>query len=241
MKGLAFRLDSLRRDAIMDVTDALARRRSCRAFRSDPVHEADIRAILDIARRAPSGGNLQPWKIRVIAGETRDALVAAVTAKLAGDPETDESAVAVYPPKLHEPYRTRRYELGEEMYALLGIPREDKAGRLARLFENYQFFDAPVGLFISLDKRFGPPQYAHLGMFLLAVELAAMERGLAVCMQEAWQRVQKTVSAHLGLAENEQLYCGMSIGYEDADAPVNRLRSTRVEVDEFTTFEGFPS
>lgn len=226
-------------DTALSVLDTLAQRRSVRAFRSDAVHEDKVRAILDAARHAPSGGNLQPWKVYVVTGEARDALIAAVQAKMADDPFADESAYPIYPPKLWEPYRSRRFSNGEEMYACLGITREDKAARLAHLARNFEFFGAPVGLLFALDRRMGPGQHAHLGMFMMAVALAAKAHGLASCMQEAWQTRQKTVAAHLGLPDEEQLYCGMALGIEDTDAPVNAMRATRVEVDEFARFDGF--
>jgi len=223
----------------LSVLDAFAQRRSVRAFRSDGVHEDQVRAILDAARLAPSGGNLQPWKVYVVAGEARDALIAAVQAKIAEDPFADESAYPVYPPKLWEPYRTRRFSNGEEMYACLGIAREDKMARLAHLARNFEFFGAPVGLFFALDRRMGPGQHAHLGMFMMAVALAAEAHGIASCMQEAWQTRQKTVAAHLGLPDDEQLYCGMALGYEDDTAPINAMRASRVDLDEFARFDGF--
>ncbi len=221
----------------MNVSDAVARRKSCRAFLPDPVPVATIRDLLQRARQAPSGGNLQPWRVWVVTGAARDRLVAAVKDAIAADPFTDESAFPVYPPKLWEPYRTRRFENGEEMYALLGIPRDDKPARLARLAENFSFFGAPAGLFFSLDKGFGPPQFAHLGMFMATLALLAEEAGLATCMQEAWQRRQMTVSACLNLPEDQRLYCGMALGRADTAHPVNAMRATRAEVPNFAEFQ----
>lgn len=220
----------------LDVTSALTARISTRAFLDKPVTEQQIREILDIAKYAPSGGNLQPWKVHVVLGPARDRLIATVKKALAENPFADESEIAIYPEKLWEPYRTRRFAVGEAMYARLGIPREDKAARLAHLARNFEFFGAPAGLFFSLDRRFDKGQWAHLGMFMLAVALAAVEKGLASCMQEAWARRARTVSAFLGLPQNEQLYCGMALGYADEAAPVNRLRSERAQLEEFVHF-----
>ncbi len=220
----------------MNVTDAVNARISIRAFLDAPVSQAQIRDILDIASRAPSGGNLQPWRVRVAMGPARDRLIETVKQAIAESPFADESELAIYPPKLGEPWRTRRFEVGEAMYALLGVPREDKPARIAHLMRNYDFFGAPVGLFFSLDRQFDKGQWAHLGMFMQTIALVAAEKGLATCMQEAWSARAKTVSAFLGLPENEQLYCGMAIGYADPAAKVNELRSARVSVDEFTTF-----
>lgn len=220
----------------MNVTDAINARISTRAFLDAPVSQAQIRDILDIASRSPSGGNLQPWRVRVVMGPARDRLIETVKQAIAESPFADESELAIYPPKLGEPWRTRRFEVGEAMYALLGVPRGDKPARIAHLLRNYDFFGAPVGLFFSLNRQFDKGQWAHLGMFMQTIALVAAEKGLATCMQEAWSARAKTVSAFLGLPENEQLYCGMAIGYADPAAKVNELRSARVSVNEFTTF-----
>ena len=220
----------------MTVTEAVKTRISTRAFLDRPVSEADIREILDIARWSPSGGNLQPWRVHVVTGAGRDRLVETVRKAIAENPFGDEAEIAIYPPKLAEPWRTRRFEVGEAMYALLGIPREDKPARLQWLLNNYDFFGAPVGLFFSLGRQFDKGQWAHLGMFMQTLALVAEEKGLATCMQEAWAARARTVSAFLGLGEEEQLYCGMALGYADRQAKVNTLRSARAPIDEFASF-----
>lgn len=220
----------------MNVAEALKTRITTRAFLDKAVMEEQVREILDAARRAPSGGNLQPWRIHVVMGAARERLIETVKKAIAENPFADESEFNVYPPKLAEPWRARRFEVGEAMYALLGIPRENKPARLQWLLNNYEFFGAPVGLFFSLDRRFDKPQWAHLGMFMQSIALVAVERGLATCMQEAWAVRAKTVSAFLGLPDSELLYCGMGLGYADPQAKVNELRSSRIEVDEFATF-----
>ncbi len=220
----------------MTVEDILKARISTRAFLDTPVSEDEVRDILDIARWAPSGGNLQPWRVDVVMGPARDRLVEIVGKAITEDPSADESEIDIYPPKLEDPWRTRRYQLGEEMYEFLGIARENKMGRLARFAKNYEFFDAPVGLFFSLNRRFDKGQWAHLGMLMQSIALVAEERGLATCMQESWTARAKTVSAFLRLPENQQLYCGMALGYADKTAAVNKLRSSRAPVEEFATF-----
>ena len=225
--------------ASMTVSDALRRRISTRAFLDTPVSEAEIRDLLDEARWAASGGNLQPWKVHVVAGEARQRVIDAVRARLEAAPFEDENEFAAYPPKLWEPYRSRRYALGEQMYELLGVPRENKAERLAWMLRNFEFFDAPVGLFFSIDGKMNPNQWAHLGMFMMAFMLAAEAKGLATCAQEAWMTRCKTVGETLGLPEGERVYCGMALGHADPDAAVNRLRSERAEVEEFAVFQGF--
>ncbi|MEL7488618.1 MAG: nitroreductase family protein [Pseudomonadota bacterium] len=218
------------------VEDAVATRISTRAFLDKPVPEEELKALLDAARWSPSGGNLQPWRVHVVAGAARDRLVETVRKAIAENPFADEAELAVYPSGLEDPYRTRRYEVGEAMYALLGIPREDKAARVMHLARNFEFFGAPVGLFFSLDRKFDKGQWAHLGMFMQTLALIAHERGLATCMQEAWVTRAKTVSQFLDLPETMQIYCGMALGYADPDAPVNTLRSSRAPVEEFATF-----
>ena len=220
----------------MNVTEAVKTRISTRAFLDKPVSEADIREILDIARWSPSGGNLQPWRVHVVTGAGRDRLVETVRKAIAENPFGDEAEIAIYPPKLAEPWRTRRFEVGEAMYALLGIPREDKPARLQWLLNNYDFFGAPVGLFFSLGRQFDKGQWAHLGMLMQTIALVAAEKGLATCMQEAWAARARTVSAFLNLGEEEQLYCGMALGYADRQAKVNTLRSARAPIDEFASF-----
>ena len=223
----------------MNVTEALHARISTRAFTSEPVPEAVVHDILDAARWSPSGGNLQPWKVVAVAGDARRAVIDAVNAALAANPRGELGDRPMYPADLWEPYRTRRYVLGEQMYELLGIGRDDKAGRLTRLAENTQFFGAPVGLFFAIDERMGHGQWAHVGMFMQSIALAAIERGVASCMQEYWALGRRTLQVHFGLPENEMVYCGMALGYADTAHPVNRLRSERAPVEEFATFTGF--
>ncbi|MFZ5668312.1 MAG: nitroreductase [Pseudomonadota bacterium] len=221
----------------MTVTEAVARRISVRAFTDRPVAGALVREILDAASRAPSGGNLQPWRVHAVAGAPLRDLKARVAANLAGEePEYD-----VYPPNLWEPFRTRRFECGEDLYATLGIPREDKPARLRQLLRNAEFFGAPVGLFFSLDRGVGPPQWADVGMFMQTVMLLAVERGLATCAQEFWARYPKTVGAFLGLPDDHMLFSGMALGWADETAPINTLRTRRDPFDVWGEMRGFDS
>lgn len=223
----------------LSVTEALQRRISTRAFLDTPVGEAEIREILDAARQAASGGNVQPWKVVAVAGDAQQRVKDAVKKKLETDPFTNEARFPVYPEKLWEPYRSRRFEVGEDMYALMGVPREDKAARLNWLMRNYDFFGAPVGLFFVIDERMNENQWAHLGMFMMSLCLVAEEKGLATCMQEAWTPHGETVAREIGVERPDIVYCGLALGHADPDAPVNRLRSKRAAVDEIARFEGF--
>jgi nitroreductase len=219
----------------MDVTEALKSRISIRAFKPDPVPEALVREIIDVARYAPSGGNLQPWKVIAVAGAERDAIAALARANLPGT----EDDRPVYPHNLWEPYRTRRFKVGEDMYALLNIGRDNKPARLMHLAQNFDFFGAPVALFFIIDKRMGHGQWAHLGMFMQSLALAAQERGVASCMQEAWARMRAPLATHFALDDNDIIYCGMALGYADTSKPVNTLRSDRASLEEIAEFRGF--
>ncbi len=219
----------------MNVTEALKTRISVRAFKPDPLPEALVRELLDTARFSPSGGNLQPWKVIAVSGAERDVVIALAKANLPGK----EDDRPVYPAHLWEPYRSRRYKLGEDMYAILGIPRENKGARLMHLMQNFEFFGAPVGLFFVIEKAMGHGQWAHLGMFMQSLALAATERGVSSCMQEAWAMMRAPLAAHFALPDTEMIYCGMALGYADESKPVNALRSDRASVDEFATFKGF--
>ena len=223
----------------LTITQALQRRISTRAFLDTPLSESEIREILDAARFAASGGNVQPWKVVVVTGEAQQRVKDAVKAKLDTDPFTNEASFPVYPEKLWEPHRSWRYELGEDMYALLGVPREDKGARLNWLLQNYDFFGAPVGMFFVIDERMNQNQWAHLGMFMMSLCLAAEERGLSTCMQEAWTPHCDTVARAIGVEKPGIVYCGLALGHADRDAPVNQLRSKRADVDEIARFEGF--
>lgn len=223
----------------MDVTTAIKTRISTRAFKPDPLPEALVREILEVARWSPSGGNLQPWRVIALAGPEKDAVIALGKRVTMERPQGEEGDRPIYPEALWEPHRSRRFKVGEDMYALLGIPREDKFARLAWLSRNYEFFGAPVALFFVIDRRMGHGQWAHMGMLMQSIALAALERGVASCMQEAWARVRESLAAHFGLGESEMIYCGMALGYADETAPVNRLRSDRAPLEEIAEFRGF--
>jgi nitroreductase len=207
----------------MDVSDAVARRVSIRAFLDAPVPGEIVQEILVRAAQAPSGGNLQPWRVYALTGQPLAEFKALVAANPFGEtPEYD-----VYPPNLWEPFRTRRYQNGEDLYATIGIPREDKPARLRQLARNGAFFGAPVGIFFCLDRKLGPPQWADLGMYMQNVMLLAVERGLDTCPQEYWARYPVTVAKFLGLPDDHMLFSGMAMGYRDPDAPINTLKASR--------------
>ena len=223
----------------MNVAEAIDSRTSCRAFESTQVPEATVRTILDAARRSPSGGNLQPWHIYALAGDPLAELLAIVRRKLPAEPRGEGSEYDIYPPDLWDPYRSRRYKCGEDLYATIGVVREDKLGRLRQFARNYQFFGAPVGLFFCIDRRLGPPQWSDLGMYMQSVMLLAREHGLHTCAQEAWSVWHRTVGEFLGLPDELMLFSGMALGIRDESAPINRLRTDRAPLEEIATLHGF--
>ena len=207
----------------MNVSEAVERRVTIRGFLEKPVAGATVKDILVRAARAPSGGNLQPWRVYALTGQPLADFKAIVKANPFGEtPEYD-----VYPPSLWEPFRTRRFQNGEDLYATIGIPREDKPARLRQLAKNGEFFGAPVGIFFCLDRKLGPPQWADLGMYMQNVMLLAIERGLDTCPQEYWARYPQTVATFLDLPADHMLFSGMAMGYRDPEAPINRLRAGR--------------
>jgi nitroreductase len=215
----------------MDVSTAVDRRSSIRAFLDTPVSNEVIGELLRKASRAPSGGNVQPWRIYVVNGDSMSRF-----RSLLAEREIEQAAYEIYPPGLKEPYKTARFSLGMQMYDLLGIARDDKAARFAQMLQNYTFFGAPAALFCFIDRQMGAPQWSDLGMFLQTFMLLAQEAGLDTCPQEAWAMWEQTVTEFVGAPEEERLFCGMAIGHADPDAPVNGLRSERFPVEDFATF-----
>lgn len=220
----------------LSVSEAVARRRSVRAFLPDPVPEAVLRDVLMRATRAPSGGNLQPWRLYVLQGESMARFRAVMETRMAENPVGETPEYEVYPQALKEPYRSRRFAVGEAMYARLGIPREDKIGRLTWFQSNDRFFGAPAAVFCFVDRIMGKPQWSDLGMMLQTAMLLFEEAGYATCAQEAWCRWPATVSAFCGAPEELMLFCGLAIGREDRAAAVNALVTERAPEAEVLSF-----
>ena len=185
------------------------------------------------AARAPSGGNLQPWKVHVLLGAAKDELVRRTKARMLENPRGGTPEYHIYPPELTEPYKTRRFQVGEAMYATMGIPREDRARRLQQFVRNWEFFGAPVGLIFSMDRQMEEGQWSDLGGFLQSIMLLAREYGLHTCAQEAWAPFHETVRDYLKVPPQEIIFCGMAIGYADETAPVNTLYSDRAPLAEW--------
>ncbi|MBL4868138.1 MAG: nitroreductase [Pseudomonadales bacterium] len=223
----------------VSVSDAVDSRRTIRQFLDKPVTKADVEDILVKAQRAPSGGNLQPWKVYVVAGEARDELVNIVMEKRKTNPIGDGSEYDIYPPELKDPYRTRRRICGQQLYETIGIGREDRTAKFAQLERNFSFFGAPVGLFFTIDRQMGLGQWADMGMFMQNVMLLAIEKGLATCPQEAWAVWYKTISDYVAIPDEEMLFCGMGLGYADPSAQVNTFVTERGGLEEFAVLKGF--
>ncbi len=215
----------------MNVSEAVARRKSIRQFLPDQVGDDILRDLLERAARSPSGGNVQPWRIYVVNGDSMVRF-----RQFIADRPVEAGEYDIYPPNLWEPYRTNRFALGEQMYATLGIAREDKAGRLRQFAKNDDFFGAPAGLFCFIDRGMGPPQWSDLGMFLQTFMLLAQEAGIDTCAQEYWSVRHDAVTEFVGAPEDEMLFCGMAIGHADPDAPVNTLLSERMPLDRWAKF-----
>jgi nitroreductase len=220
----------------MDVIEAIRTRRSTRAFLDKIVTEDELRAILDVARWAPSGGNCQPWHLYALSGASMNRFREELRSAIEQEPFGETPEFPMYPPAIKEPYRTRRYACGEALYESIGISRENKPARLGQLAKNFEFFGAPAALFFALDRQMGPGQWAHLGMLMQTIALVAEARGLATCMQESWMLRHSLVRSFFGVPDEWQLYCGMAVGYADGDAPINSWRTERAAVDEFTSF-----
>ncbi len=222
----------------MKVSDAIGSRITARAFLDKPVSGDVLRQILETAKRAPSGGNLQPWHVWVLAGEPMVRFKAIVKEKMPAQPRGEGTEYHIYPPELKEPYKARRFKCGEDMYATINIPRDDKFGRLMNFARNFQFFDAPAAFFFAIDRTMQQGQWADLGMFMQSIMLLAREHGLHTCPQEAWAIWHKTVGEFFSIPPELMLFCGMGIGFMDEAHPINGLRTERAPLDEFATFVG---
>jgi nitroreductase len=216
----------------MEVSKAVSERKSIRAFTKKRVPNQLIEELLRKSSRSPSGGNLQPWKIFVVNNESMKNFLDFQL----NWTKPDLPAYDIYPSKLKEPYRTSRFELGEQMYALLGIGREEKDARIAQVMENFKFFGAPCALFCFVDRQMGPPQWSDLGMFLQTFMLLAKEAGLDTCAQEAWSIKNYSVSEFVNAEDSDILFCGMAIGYRNETATVNALKSERRPLNEWAKF-----
>lgn len=222
----------------MFIQEAIATRRSVRDFHDTPVSSDVIQRVLQQALRSPSGGNLQPWHLHVVGGGSLAGLKEQMRQRIQDAPQGETPDYDIYPRELIAPYRDRRFQVGEALYAQLGIPREDKAARARWFQRNFEFFNAPLGLFCSVDRRMGPPQWSDLGMLLQTIMLLLRSEGLHSCAQECWAIYPRTVEEFLKLPTERMLFCGMAIGYENEDRPINQLETLRAPLSEVVEFIG---
>jgi nitroreductase len=207
----------------MDVFEAVDSRIACRHFLDKPVDLGIVRELIMRAQRAASGGNLQSWNVYA----------------LANDPRHMKSEYPIYPDPMFGAYKERRDAHGVQLYGSLGIAQTDGPRRLNQFKKNFEFFNAPVALFITIDRRLGPGQWADLGGYINSLAVLARGYGLDTCPQEAWARLYDTIGEFLNIPPHEMLFCGVAIGYGDRKHKANDFRSPRAELSEFCKFHGF--
>ena len=220
------------------VDDVIRSRRSVRAFLPTPVPKAEIEAILDVASRAPSGTNTQPWQVYVLTGARKQALSDEIVRTF-----YDAEAMAehheeydYYPEKWIDPFLARRRKIGLDLYGLLGLKRDNPEGMKAQQARNYQYFDAPVGLVFTMDRVMGRGSLLDYGMFMENIMIAARAHGLDTCAQAAFNQFHKIISRHLDLPPEQKVICSMALGYADPARIENTLQTERVPVSEFAYF-----
>lgn len=225
-------------DPMIEAVDAtIVARHAVRRFRAEPVPIGMVRDILDVARFAPSGTNIQPWRAWVVTGEARDRLcAAAVEALLATGPRPQDDEYKYYPDAFPEANLARRMAFGAAFGAALGVAHDDMKGRMQAMARQFQFFGAPVGIIFTMDRALEQGSLLDYGCFLQSVMLAAKARGLDTCAQQSWCQFHSVIRRELGIPESEMLVCGMSLGWADEAAPENSLNLGRAPIEDFTTF-----
>lgn len=221
------------------VSQTLRSRASTRAFTGRTVSIDLVREILDAARWAPSGSNMQPWKVIAVAGSVRDEVCDLARRTLLLNPAGEDADYPVCPAELPSRFQERRSLVAAQRFVAMGIERDDTTARSAAVARNYDFWGAPVGLFFVTSRDLGHSQWAHLGMFIQSVVLVAEEMGLGSCVQEAWAKVRESLRQYFGLPCDEVIYCGMALGYADRTQPINGVRTPREPVTNFATLLGF--
>jgi nitroreductase len=220
------------------VDDNIKARRSIRAFLPKPVEKQEILDLLNVAARAPSGTNTQPWQVYIITGSKKQALSDEIIS-IFNNPEAlkeQTEEYSYYPSSWVDPYISRRRKVGFDLYGLLGLGKGDKEKMQAQTARNYNFFDAPVGVFFVIDRVMQQGSWLDYGMFIQSVMLAAKARGLDTCPQAAFTQFHRVVAKHLDLTPEQQLVCGMSLGYADSSKIENTLVTEREPAQNFTHF-----
>ena len=219
----------------MNIKEGIEKRFSVRAFTKEVPDMKLISEILKTANAAPSGGNIQPWKVYVLSEQAKNNL-AKETLQNFDTGVQEEIEYDIYPKPLADEYKKRRYECGADMYNALSIEKDDLDSRFKQIRENYNFFGAPIGMIITIDRSFGSNGWGHVGMFLENLWLSAIHFGLGLCLQESWSIYPKTVKKYIGHPDNEIIWCGVAIGYEDENHPINKYRTRRENLDSFVKF-----
>ncbi|MEL7229887.1 MAG: nitroreductase [Pseudomonadota bacterium] len=225
-------------DDAKTVEMAITSRRSIRAFRPDPVPVETVRHILQIAARAPSGTNMQPWQAHVLTGQPLVDFTEKMQAAFAAPDTPKDAFYQYYPDVFFEPYKSRRRKVGLDLYGLLGLGKDDAGGMFQQHQRNYAFFDAPVGMIFTLDERLEVGSILDYGMFLQNIMIAARGMGLDTCPQAAFTPYGRTIQKVLGLEESNKIVCGMALGYADEAAIENTLETERAPLEDWVTFHG---
>ncbi|MEE8287164.1 MAG: nitroreductase [Gammaproteobacteria bacterium] len=226
-------------EAARSIDDAIRSRHSVRSFLHRSVPRETIEHILDVARYAPSGTNTQPWRVYVLGGESKQALSAGILADYEVNPEREDREYEYYPTDWYEPYLSRRRACGWGLYGSLGIERGQKDRMHVQRARNYLFFDAPVGLIFTIERRLNTGSWMDLGMFMQNVMLCARGQGLHTCPQAAFANYHSLIRRHLAVSDEEIVVCGMAVGYRNPHAPENIWRTDREPVSGFTRWLGF--
>lgn len=219
----------------MNLNELIKSRYSVRNFTNDNVDIKTIREILEIASNAPSGGNIQPWKVYVVTGSAKEKLIKKALNNFDNGVQ-EKIEYDIYPNPLDEEYKRRRSECARDMYTALSIKQDDTELRLSQIRENFKFFGAPVGMIVTIDSAFAENGWGHVGMFIQNICLSAVDNDMGTCLQESWSIYPETVKDFLNIPDNEVVWCGIALGYPNKEHPVNNYRTSRESIEKFVTF-----
>ena len=219
----------------MNLNELIKSRYSVRNFTDDSVDIKTIREILEIASNAPSGGNIQPWKVYVVTGSAKEKLIKKALNNFDNGVQ-EKIEYDIYPNPLDDKYKKRRSECAKDMYTALSIKQDDIESRLSQIRENFKFFGAPVGMIVTIDRAFAENGWGHVGMFIQNICLSAVDNDMGTCLQESWSIYPETVKDFLNIPDNEVVWCGIALGYPNKEHPVNNYRTSRESIEKFVTF-----
>ena len=219
----------------MNIKQLIESRYSVRSFLDKDVGFEKVKSILDTANSAPSGGNIQPWKVYVLGNNSKNELITQALNNYDTGVQEDIE-YEIYPKPLAEEYKKRRSQCAADMYDALSIARDDIDTRLKQVRENFKFFGAPIGMIVTIDKSFAQNGWGHVGMFLQNLWLTAINEGLGVCLQESWSIYPKTVKKVIDCPDNEMIWCGIAMGYPNNEDPINNYRTSRDSLETFASF-----